>query len=273
MVSMLCLILVFSGFTSGKITSTDGKKLVRGKRMSVYYNCGTGSNSYYSTAPCYNNYNNGCYGSGCYNSNNCGNNCGYNVNSYVGNPVYYVNMPNNAFNNGNCNNQCNNFNCNGGYIYNSNPCYNSCCGNGFYNPYNNNNNNNVLSYYNPYGNNNNNALPYYNLYGTNVQTINPAVSFGSYPGNTVVNGVTMCSGGEPSGGRCELNACPHGHVCVAGNICCRCAVGASSGTCQRSDQCGAGYECGVAGYCCPANVSKDLKLEVVLYKLLYRQTE
>ncbi|PAV64451.1 hypothetical protein WR25_07038 [Diploscapter pachys] len=101
-----------------------------------------------------------------------------------------------------------------GKSYNSNPCYNSCCGNGngLYSPYYN-NNNNVLPY-NPYGNNNN-ALPYYNPYGTNVQTVNPAVSFGSYPGNTMVNGVIMCSGGEPSGGRCELNACPHGHVTFA----------------------------------------------------------
>ncbi|CAD6193842.1 unnamed protein product [Caenorhabditis auriculariae] len=239
------------------VAAVVGKDLSRSKRqLSVYYMCGNGGSSYVSQYPCAVN-------------NNCGNGCNYNN----------VALPNSFYSPySNCNNGCSNLNCNqysGQYINGQyiayatgsnlySPCASSCCQS--FNPTNSVNNGYVVG---GIGLNTNDGIynPYNNVFGNNGLPINNnGIStgflrrFSDFTGSLTANGMLLCGGSEPAGGRCPNGFCPYGHTCVSGNVCCRCAVGASAGTCSTDSNCSAGYSCGPAGFCCASLVSRTTEL-------------
>uniref|UniRef100_A0A1I7XHP7 CC domain-containing protein n=1 Tax=Heterorhabditis bacteriophora TaxID=37862 RepID=A0A1I7XHP7_HETBA len=144
-----------------------------------------------------------------------------------------------------------------------NPCASSCCAQNFnfnsYNPYN--------TGFGPYGPHNyvgigNGAIPnndrFYNPYATTAMSNGNSNMFTG----RVSNNVLLCGGIEPIGGTCHDGQCPNGHICIAGNICCRCAVGASAGTCTASNgnECPIGYSCTSNGQCCASQVARGMEL-------------
>ncbi|KAK6758004.1 hypothetical protein RB195_015681 [Necator americanus] len=265
------------------VTVIVAKDISRSKRqLQPYYICGGSSNGYISTA------------AGCGNFyNGCGSNCGGNN--------YGMIIPNSFYSpSTNCQSSCSNINCNqfnGQYINGQyvatvigssqySPCGSSCCSgwnnwnsglpmfgnsivvsgtnNGFYDPYATNLNTGTNGFNPNYINTNplTQVGPGPVILGTNVQR-SPSAFTGTFS-----NGVLLCGGSEPAGGSCAGNGgqCPMGHLCMAGNVCCRCAVGASSGTCSSGSdsECPIGYSCSSTLSCCPSQLNRELVLTMCI---------
>ncbi|CAJ0568602.1 unnamed protein product, partial [Mesorhabditis spiculigera] len=58
-------------------------------------------------------------------------------------------------------------------------------------------------------------------------------------------------GGEAALGSCTAGTCPAGESCTSSNYCCECPVGISPGKCGPNGSCPGGYTCHLeTGFCC-----------------------